>query len=88
MTTYTLTDADGRIIEQTIDHGDGTGTRTLYGPDGQPAEVEELADSGDRFGAGVVLRREGKSGELLSPSGPTRRAIEALLDAITTTDPT
>ena len=34
---------DGRITEQTIDHGDGTGTRTTYDEAGKPVEtVEQL----------------------------------------------
>ena len=36
---YTIEDGNGRIIEQTIDHGNATGTRTVYGPDGQPVET-------------------------------------------------
>jgi hypothetical protein len=30
----TIEDGNGRIIEQTINHGDGTGTRTVYHDDG------------------------------------------------------
>ena len=33
---------NGRLIEQTIDNGDGTGTRTTYGPDGQPVSTGAL----------------------------------------------
>lgn len=33
---------DGRIVEQTIDHGDGTGTRTVYDAQGAPVEVVEV----------------------------------------------
>ena len=33
---------DGRIIEQTIDNGDGTGTRTRYDTDGKPVETVEI----------------------------------------------
>lgn len=33
---------DGRIVEQTIDHGDGTGTRTRYDTDGKPVETVEV----------------------------------------------
>lgn len=32
----------GRLVERTIDHGDGTGTRTTYRPDGTVDTVEQL----------------------------------------------
>ncbi len=33
---------DGRIVSQTIDNGDGTGTRTTYHADGTVDTVEQL----------------------------------------------
>ena len=33
---------DGVLAESTIDNGDGTGTRTIYNPDGTVAEIEDL----------------------------------------------
>ena len=33
---------NGNIVEQVIDHGDGTGTRTTYHPDGTVDSVEQL----------------------------------------------
>ena len=33
---------DGRLIEQTVDNGDGTGTRTTFHPDGTVDTVEQL----------------------------------------------
>ena len=39
-----IQDGHGRIIEQTIDHGDGTGTRTRYDTDGKPVETVEVKD--------------------------------------------
>ena len=33
---------NGNIIEQVVDNGDGTGTRTTYDADGQVAGTEEL----------------------------------------------
>ena len=33
---------DGRLIEQTVDNGDGTGTRTTLPPDGAVDTVEQL----------------------------------------------
>ena len=34
--------ADGRLVEQTVDNGDGTGTRTTFLPDGTVDTVEQL----------------------------------------------
>ena len=34
--------ADGVLIEQTVDNGDGTGTRTTFLPDGTVDTVEQL----------------------------------------------
>ena len=31
-----------RLVEQTVDNGDGTGTRTVYDADGNVTSVEEL----------------------------------------------
>lgn len=33
---------NGNIVAQTVDHGDGTGTRTTYLPDGTVDTVEQL----------------------------------------------
>jgi len=35
-------DGNGNIVEQTVDNGDGTGTRTTYDADGNVASVEQL----------------------------------------------
>jgi YD repeat-containing protein len=35
-------DGNGNIVEQTVDNGDGTGTRTVYDADGNPETVEQL----------------------------------------------
>jgi len=42
--SYTIEDCHGRIIEQTIDHGDGTGTLTRYDEAGKPVETVEVKD--------------------------------------------
>ena len=34
--------SNGRLIEQTVDNGDGTGTRTTFHPDGTVDTVEQL----------------------------------------------
>ena len=33
---------DGRLVAQTVDNGDGTGTRTTFHPDGTVDTVEQL----------------------------------------------
>ena len=33
---------NGNIFEQTVDHGDGTGTRTTFDADGNVTSVEQL----------------------------------------------
>ena len=33
---------NGNIVEQTVDNGDGTGTRTTYDADGNVTSVEQL----------------------------------------------
>jgi hypothetical protein len=38
----TTFDANGNIVEQTVDNGDGTGTRTTFHPDGTVDTVEQL----------------------------------------------
>ena len=38
----TSTFANGVLIEQTVDNGDGTGTRTTFLPDGTVDTVEQL----------------------------------------------
>ena len=34
---------NGNVIEQVVDNGDGTGTRTTYTPEGEVESVEELS---------------------------------------------
>lgn len=35
---------NGNVVEQTVDNGDGTGTRTTYDVDGNVTGVENLTD--------------------------------------------
>ena len=42
MNAVTVHDGNGNIVEQTVDNGDGTGTRTTYLPDGTVDTVEQL----------------------------------------------
>lgn len=41
-TTTHTPDGTGRVVERLTDHGDGTGTRTIYGPDGQVVSTEQV----------------------------------------------
>lgn len=38
----TVEDGHGRIIEQLVDHGDGTGSRTVYDADGNVTSTEQV----------------------------------------------
>ena len=42
MTTITVEDGNGNTLEQTVDHGDGTGTRTTYDPTGNVTSTEQI----------------------------------------------
>jgi len=42
MNAVTVHDGDGNIVEQTVDNGDGTGTRTTFDADGNVTSVEQL----------------------------------------------
>ena len=42
--SYTIEDGHGRITEQTVDNGDGTGTLTRYDEAGKPVETVEVKD--------------------------------------------
>ena len=39
---YIADHQNGNIVEQTVDNGDGTGTRTTYDADGNVTSVEQL----------------------------------------------
>ena len=42
MNVVTVHDGNGNIVEQAIDNGDGTGTRTTFDADGNVTSVEQL----------------------------------------------
>ena len=42
MTPLETVITDGVMVEQTVDNGDGTGTRTTYDADGNVTSVEQL----------------------------------------------
>ena len=42
MMNQTLFNGTGEIVEQTVDNGDGTGTRTVYDADGNVTSTEQL----------------------------------------------
>ena len=62
--------SNGRLIEQTVDNGDGTGTRTTYLPDGTVDTVEQLT--------GLPIPEP----EPPDPIAEMQATIDALLDAL------
>lgn len=92
MPAITEQDGHGRILSTTTDNGDGTGTRTLYGPDGQVAGTEALtglpvpdppaADPAAGVLAAVQTARNEVAG--YAASNGTRQAVEALATAVET----
>ena len=43
MMNETTFDANGNVVEQTVDNGDGTGTRTTFDADGNVTSTEQLS---------------------------------------------
>ena len=43
MTTHTIFGDNDNIVEQTVDNGDGTGTRTVYDSNGNVTSTEQLS---------------------------------------------
>jgi len=87
----TSTYANGVMVEQTIDNGDGTGTRTFYGADGQVTGTEILtglpipdvaADPAAPVLAAVQTARDEVKG--YAANNGTRQAVEALATAVET----
>jgi len=73
----TSTFADGVLIEQTVDNGDGTGTRTTFHPDGNVTSVEQLT------GLPIPVEPEPDPVEVLQAQVQAQQAtIDALLDAL------
>ena len=63
-------DGNGNVVEQTVDHGDGTGTRTTYHADGTVDTVEQLT--------GLPVPEP----EPPDPIAEMQATIDALLDAL------
>ncbi len=61
---------NGNVIEQTVDNGDGTGTRTRYHADGTVDTVEQLT--------GLPIPEP----EPPDPMAEMQATIDALLDAL------
>ena len=61
---------DGRIVAQTVDNGDGTGTRTTFNADGTVDTVEQLT--------GLPIPEP----EPPDPIAEMQATIDALLDAL------
>ena len=88
---YDPTHPNGNIIEQVVDHGDGTGLRTTYGADGQVTGTEVLtglpipdvaADPAASVLAAVQTARDEVKG--YAANNGTRQAVEALAAAVET----
>lgn len=70
---------NNNVVEVVDDHGDGTGTRTTYNPDGSVAEVVEVSDlpiPTPDPSAAVAAALAAVSG--LPSDDPARLAAEAL----------
>jgi len=82
---------NGNIIEQVVDHGDGTATRTFYGADGQVTGTEVLTglpipDVAADPAASVLAAVQTARGEVkgYAANNGTRQAVEALATAVET----
>ena len=68
---------NGNIVAQTVDHGDGTGTRTTFDADGNVTSVEQLT------GLPIPEPPEPDPVEALQAQVQAQQAtIDALLDAL------
>ena len=68
---------NGNIVEQTVDNGDGTGTRTTYDADGNVTSVEQLT------GLPIPVEPEPDPVEVLQAQVQAQQeTIDALLDAL------
>ena len=68
---------NGNIVAQTVDHGDGTGTRTTYDADGNVTSVEQLT--------GLPIPEPDPPdpiAELRATVAAQQATIDALLDAL------
>ncbi len=70
MSALTSFDPNGNIVEQTVDNGDGTGTRTTFNADGTVDTVEQLT--------GLPIPEP----EPPDPIAEMQATIDALLDAL------
>lgn len=77
MTPLETVITDGRIVEQTVDNGDGTGTRTTYDADGNVTSVEQLT------GLPIPVEPEPDPVEVLQAQVQAQQeTIDALLAAL------
>ena len=91
MPAITEQDGHGRILSTTTDNGDGTATRTFYGPDGEVTGTEVLTglpipDVAADPAAGVLAAVQTARNEVAgyAASNGTRQAVEALATAVET----
>ena len=66
----TVEDGNGHVISQTVDNGDGTGTRTTFDADGNVESVEQLS--------GLPIPEPPPP----DPIAEMQATIDALLDAL------
>ena len=77
MLNITVLDVQNQVVEQVVDNGDGTGTRTTFHPDGTVDTVEQLT------GLPIPEPPEPDPVEALQAQVQAQQAtIEALLDAL------
>ena len=77
MNAVTVHDGNGNIVEQTVDNGDGTGTRTTFHPDGTVDTVEQLT--------GLPIPPEPEPdpvADMQAQLAAQQALIDALLDAL------
>ena len=74
---YIADHPNGNVVEQTVDNGDGTGTRTVYDGKGNVTSVEQLT------GLPIPVPPEPDPVEVLQAQVQAQQAtIDALLNAL------
>lgn len=81
----TTHDGNGNIVEQTVDHGDGTGTRTVYDGKGNVTSTEQvdglpIVDIDPEHASDDPLAAE--VSDLSAQLAAQNATIEALLNAL------
>ena len=73
---------DGHMVEQTVDHGDGTGTRTVYDETGAVVSTEQvempLPDPRDLTRDELLAKVDALSGELAAVKTELKSGVAAM----------